>query len=188
MEKYDVTGAIIKYEEGDISEEEYYELFQYLVDSGMAWELQGFYGRQAAMMLEEGHLLPPDRVKPAESKEEPSMTKPKRKSRSKKQVGALVKMKSRKIAGLGIILARVDDLPHDEHPDYGPMMIEMKNKGVVGWGVMGDTSHHNFVLVQWFSTPSEYSSVPQKVNKQWYPDKWVSVVSPAPNRGIFNEA
>ena len=116
------------------------------------------------------------------------MTKPKRKSRSKKQVGALVKMANRKIAGLGIILARVDDLPHDEHPDYGPMMIEMKNKGVVGWGVMGDTSHHNFVLVQWFSTPSEYSSVPQTVNKQWYPDKWVSVVSPAPNRGIFNEA
>lgn len=188
MEKYDVTGAIIKYEEGDISEKEYYELFQYLVDSGMAWELQGFYGRQAAMMLEEGYLLPPDRVKPAERQEEPSMTKPKRKSRSKKQVGALVKMANRKIAGLGIILARVDDLPHDEHPDYGPMMIEMKNKGVVGWGVMGDTSHHNFVLVQWFSTPSEYSSVPQKINKQWYPDKWVSVVSPAPKRGIFNEA
>ena len=129
-ELFNVTKAITDYEEGNISEERYYELFQYLVDSGMAWELQGFYGRQAAMMLEEGYLLPPDREKPAESKEEPSMTKPKRKSRSKKQVGALVKMKSRKIAGLGIILARVDDLPHDEHPDYGPMMIEMKNKGV----------------------------------------------------------
>ncbi len=189
-----VTDYICRYEEGDISEREYYELFQYLVDSGMAWKLQGFYGRQAAMMLEGGHLTHPDDEEALESNTEPSTTIVKAKQRrggrkSTKQVGALVKMGKRKVPGLGMIIKRVEDVPHDGHEDYPNIIKSMHNDGLVGWGVQG-SKHHNFVLVQWFEAPSEYSSeaVTRTKSKQWYPDKWVTVVSSAPKRGIYNEA
>ena len=42
------------YESGDMSQEEEIEFFQELVDSGMAWHLQGHYGRQASAMAEAG--------------------------------------------------------------------------------------------------------------------------------------
>lgn len=186
---FNLTDYICRYEEGNISEREYYELFQYLVDSGMAWKLQGYYGRQAAMMLEQGHLLSPDRLNASESPTEPPVPKRKRKGgrKSGKQVGALVKMSNRKVEGLGMIIRRTEDVPHDGHPTYNNIIEEMKQHGIVGWGVIGST-HHNFVLVQWFEAPSEYTSHSIKVQKQWYPDKWVKVVSPAPNKGIFNEA
>jgi hypothetical protein len=51
---YDVTDAIIAYEQGDLDEEESIELFQHLVDSGLAWSLQGSYGRMAAHLIEAG--------------------------------------------------------------------------------------------------------------------------------------
>jgi hypothetical protein len=51
---YDVTGQIIAYEQGDLDEEESIELFQHLVDSGLAWSLQGSYGRMAQRLIEAG--------------------------------------------------------------------------------------------------------------------------------------
>ena len=36
------------------SEEEYLEAWQKLVDSGLAWSLQGWFGRQAEQMINEG--------------------------------------------------------------------------------------------------------------------------------------
>ena len=50
----DQLDAIIAYEQGDLSEEETIELFQALVDNGMAWTLQGHYGRTAARLIEAG--------------------------------------------------------------------------------------------------------------------------------------
>ena len=50
----DVT-AIIAYEQGELSEEETVELFQGLIDSGMAWQLQGHYGRTAAALIDAGY-------------------------------------------------------------------------------------------------------------------------------------
>lgn len=38
------------------SEEQYLQAWQTLVDTGLAWTLQGFFGRTAARMLEEGLL------------------------------------------------------------------------------------------------------------------------------------
>ena len=56
---YDITSAIIDYENGDLSEEGTIELFQRLVDNGMAWTLQGSYGRTAMDMISAGLVTRP---------------------------------------------------------------------------------------------------------------------------------
>jgi len=45
---------MMKWEQEGLTEEEAVELFQGLIDNGMAWTLQGMYGRQAAHMIETG--------------------------------------------------------------------------------------------------------------------------------------
>lgn len=55
----DLTGQIIAYEQGDLDAEETIELFQGLVNTGLAWQLQGHYGRTAAAMIENGDIAPP---------------------------------------------------------------------------------------------------------------------------------
>ena len=48
------TDRIIAYEQGDLDDEEILALFQSLVDSGLAWKLQGSYGRMARALIEAG--------------------------------------------------------------------------------------------------------------------------------------
>lgn len=45
---------IIAYEQGELSDEDTIALFQSLVNSGLAWKLQGSYGRTAQAMLDAG--------------------------------------------------------------------------------------------------------------------------------------
>jgi hypothetical protein len=45
---------IMDYEAGELDIDAEIELFQHLVDSGMAWMLQGHYGRTAEAMIEAG--------------------------------------------------------------------------------------------------------------------------------------
>lgn len=49
-----LVDSIIKYEEGEMSEEETIEFFQYLVTFGIINDLQGHYQRQAADLVEMG--------------------------------------------------------------------------------------------------------------------------------------
>lgn len=44
----------IEYEDGQMDEERVVEFFQRLINTGMAWTLQGAYGRAAARMIEAG--------------------------------------------------------------------------------------------------------------------------------------
>jgi hypothetical protein len=53
METPDVE-LIMQYEQGALSDEDTIALFQSLVDSGLAWQLQGSYGRTAMAMLDAG--------------------------------------------------------------------------------------------------------------------------------------
>lgn len=50
---------LIAFENGELDEDEAVELFQGLIDSGLAWRLQGFYGRTANDLIEAGLCSPP---------------------------------------------------------------------------------------------------------------------------------
>ena len=50
----DILGFIMEYEGGELSDEETVEFFQKLIDTGLAWELQGHYGRVAESLIDAG--------------------------------------------------------------------------------------------------------------------------------------
>jgi len=52
----DIVGKIMDFESGDLDDAGTLELFQELVNSGMAWQLQGHYGRMAQHLINEGYI------------------------------------------------------------------------------------------------------------------------------------
>jgi len=55
IDKYKAIGIAEGFEPCN-SEEEYLEAWQYLVDSGLAWKLQGMFGRTARELIEGGYI------------------------------------------------------------------------------------------------------------------------------------
>lgn len=51
----DQVDKIMAFEQGDLDFEGTVELFQDLIDSGLAWQLQGSYGRMANSLIENGY-------------------------------------------------------------------------------------------------------------------------------------
>ena len=54
--KYDLVGNIMAFEAGALDEDGIRALFQHLVDTGLAWTLQGSYGRMAMALLDAGEI------------------------------------------------------------------------------------------------------------------------------------
>ena len=52
-----VTDQIIDYENGELDEQDEIAMFQDAINSGMAWMLQGSYGRQAMALIEAGKCM-----------------------------------------------------------------------------------------------------------------------------------
>jgi hypothetical protein len=56
QKKPSVFDMIIAFEEGTLQSNETLELFSELIKTGLAWTLQGMYGRQAMEFIESGFL------------------------------------------------------------------------------------------------------------------------------------
>lgn len=54
-----LSEMIIAYEQGELTPDEETILFQELVDTGLAWQLQGHYGRTAMNMVQQGLITLP---------------------------------------------------------------------------------------------------------------------------------
>ena len=51
----DRVDKFMSYEGGEMKDQEIIDFFQELIDDGMAWKLQGSYGRMATSLIESGH-------------------------------------------------------------------------------------------------------------------------------------
>ena len=51
-----LIDQIIRYEEGEMDMEEVVAFFAKLVKTGMAWDLQGHYGRTASTLIRNGYI------------------------------------------------------------------------------------------------------------------------------------
>lgn len=53
---FDTVGMIMDYEAGEMDLEQIVNFFSHLVKTGMAWTLQGHYGRTARTLIDNGYL------------------------------------------------------------------------------------------------------------------------------------
>jgi hypothetical protein len=56
----DIVDRIVRYEEGEMDKVETIEFFQDLINSGLAWQLQGSYQRTAMYLIETGECYEPE--------------------------------------------------------------------------------------------------------------------------------
>ncbi len=57
MDNYTAVGLAEGFEEAE-SEEQIIEAWQHLLDTGLCWKLQGWFGRTATSLIEQGIIKP----------------------------------------------------------------------------------------------------------------------------------
>lgn len=55
----ELLDQMIAWENGDLNEQDTVDMFQALVNNGMAWRLQGVYGREATALIRAGYVQRP---------------------------------------------------------------------------------------------------------------------------------
>lgn len=66
----DMVGRIMAYESGELDENGVVQLFADLIKTGLAWQLQGCYGRQAKQLIEAGVISPDGEIRTTPAREE----------------------------------------------------------------------------------------------------------------------
>ena len=54
MDTFKACAIIEGFDDEEHDEEDIVEAFQHLIDTGIVWTLQGFYGRTAAQLIDNG--------------------------------------------------------------------------------------------------------------------------------------
>ena len=62
MSDYDAIGIAEGFVEHE-RPEQYFEAWQHLIDTGLAWTLQGWFGRHAMRLIEQGYCKHPTQIK-----------------------------------------------------------------------------------------------------------------------------
>ncbi len=65
-ERCNIVEDILDYETGNMEPERVIPFFQHLIDTGMAWSLQGSYGRTAMALIESGQCTRSPNTRAAE--------------------------------------------------------------------------------------------------------------------------
>ncbi len=60
MDAFTATMIVEGVEEVE-TRDQYVEAMQFLIDTGLAWKLQGFFGRTAAALIDSGDCVPAGR-------------------------------------------------------------------------------------------------------------------------------
>ncbi len=58
MDNYTAVGIAEGFIDAE-SQDQYIEAWQHLIDTGMAWTLQGWFGRTAMRLIEDGYCVHP---------------------------------------------------------------------------------------------------------------------------------
>jgi hypothetical protein len=66
QDDFDCVSALMHFEADELDEAETIRLFQYLLDTCLAWKLQGHYGRSAQALLDGGKIRLPENRSVAE--------------------------------------------------------------------------------------------------------------------------
>ncbi len=62
MDQFDNVAIVEGFDGEEHTEEEILAAWQALIDSGIVWQLQGWYGRTASALIEEGLCTPARRA------------------------------------------------------------------------------------------------------------------------------